>query len=174
MINFKKTVYAAMLSSVLAVSSGAFGQTMQEMRDGAGLKVEQGANLGGGDLNKGVGMNTGDDEVDDSNNARCPDSGLLSSKMISNTCWTCIFPVIMLGSAIGADKDEAPADRVKSVVCLCNDSLGVPYPGYTYGFWYPSKVIEFVRMAGCLSTLGGETLNFSRYGQGTWEVDEFT
>ena len=174
MISLRKSVFACVLTSLLAVSSGTLAETMQEMRDSAGLKVEQSESLGGGELNSGVGNNTGDDQLDDAMNARCVDSGLLSSKMITNTCWTCIFPIIMLGAAIGADKDEAPADRVKQVVCLCNDTLGVPYPGYTYGFWYPSKLIEFVRMAGCLSALGGETLSFSKHGQGTWEVDEFT
>ena len=49
MISLRKSVFACVLTTLLAVSFGTLAETMQEMRDSAGLKVEQSESLGGGE-----------------------------------------------------------------------------------------------------------------------------
>ena len=138
-----------------------------------GITEEEDPGLGGATPGNGLGTPTGDANVDDIDNAGCPDSSLISGKLISNTCWTCIFPIITMGIALGADKDEAPADRAEGYFCLCKDDLGVPYPGWIYGLWMPSKAVEFVRQPGCLSLLDGASLGFDKTMQGQWSELEW-
>ena len=148
--------------------------SIDELQKQAGIVKEDDPNLGGGNIGNGVGTSSGSSALDDINNARCVDTQFLSGKMITDVCWTCIFPIISLGMPLGASKSEAPDDRAKKIVCLCKDDLGVPYPGFTYGMWMPSKLVELVRMPGCLATLGGVTLNFDKIDQGTWQTQEQT
>lgn len=161
------------LSSVLVLLfalqlSAFFPATAAPAAGGDTGTEEPDPGFGGATPGAGVGTPTGDANVDDIENGGCPDSSMLSEKLISNVCWTCIFPIIALGIPFGADKDEAPADRYESPLCLCKDNLGVPYPGFTYGLWMPSKAVEFVRQPGCLSMLNGASLGFNRTMQGEW------
>lgn len=147
-------------SAPLSENTGAGGTGSSE------TTVDPG--LGGATPGEGLGSQTGDANVDNIDNTTCPDSSLISGKLISNTCWTCLFPIISMGMAFGGDKDEAPDDRYKNPFCLCKDNQGIPYPGFTYGLWMPAKAVEFVRQPGCLSMLDGATLGFDRTAQGEW------
>ena len=125
--------------------------------------------LGGATPGNGIGSPSGDPNIDNIHNAKCPNTNLLSFKMISATCWSCIFPIITMGTlSLGASKDEAPEGRATKPVCMCKDKLGVPYPGFTYGMWQPSKALELVRMPGCLATLDGAQLGFDTSRMGLW------
>lgn len=86
----------------------------------------------------------------------CPDSGMLGPKLIDGICWSCMFPMRIMGAKIGSGK--TPAGATTKALCSCNDSLGVPEFGYTSGLWNPSRVIEVVRNPWCMPTLGGVKL----------------
>ena len=174
---FARKAIASVLSVQIATLSilptVTFAETMKEIKENAGIQDTNDPNLGGGQMGDGIGHNTGSDSLDDINNARCVDTRIISGRMITDTCWSCIFPIIALGVPFGGSKSEAPDDRVKSVLCMCKDSMGLPYPGYTYGMWLPSKLVELVRMPGCLATLG-TTISFGKVGQGGWQNHTIT
>lgn len=173
--DFTKKAIASVLAVQLAIfPTLATAVSMNELQEQAGITRADDPNLGGAQIGTGVGNSSGSSALDDINNARCVDSQFLSGKMITDVCWSCLFPIISLGVPLGASSSEAPDDRSKKIVCLCKDDLGVPYPGFTYGMWMPSKLVELVRMPGCLPTLGGVTLNFDKIDQGTWQSQEIT
>lgn len=129
-------------------------------------------NTGGQQNPDGMGGDTGSAQLNDANNAICPNSELLGGNLLHNVCWTCVFPVIILGQGFGASKDKAPSDRLKKVICICdNDEATIPKVGLTYGLWFPSKIIETVRAPGCFPSLDGITLPFGGQ-QGTWAFDD--
>jgi len=172
---FTKNAIASVVSlQLILLPTVSNAVSMEELQSQAGITKEEDPNMGGGHIGNGVGKSSGSSALDDINNARCVDTQLMSGKMVTDVCWTCLFPIISLGVPVGASKSEAPDDRAKKIVCLCKDSIGVPYPGFTYGMWFPSKIIELVRMPGCLPTLGGATLNFDKIDQGTWQNQEQT
>lgn len=169
--NWKKRLVASVLLLTFStvVTTPAYAESMNDMKSDAGISTDLDSdNLGGGQIGNGVGNPTGDDSIDDLNNAKCINARIIGTKMITDTCWTCMFPIIILGVPMGADKSEAPSDRYKKVTCVCDDIMGVPQPGFTYGLWVPSKLMEYTRTPGCLMTLGGISLNFSKLGQGQW------
>ena len=178
---FKQNTIAAVISLqliTLPFCANALGEngsvSIGELQQQAGITKQDDPSLGGGTVGNGVGQSSGSSALDDINNARCVDTQLLSGKMVTDVCWSCIFPIIALGVTWGGSKSEAPEDRATQVECMCKDDLGVPYPGYTYGMWMPSKIVELVRMPGCLPALGGMTLNFDKIDQGTWQTQEIT
>jgi len=90
--------------------------------------------------------------------ATCPDAELLSGKLITDICWSCLFPVRIAGMPIGGG--AVPAGASGAVVCACTDGLGVPKPGFTIGLWEPARIIELVRNPTCAPALGGIRLPF--------------
>jgi conjugal transfer pilus assembly protein TraU len=94
----------------------------------------------------------------------CPDAKLWSGRLISDICWSCIFPIILGGVALGGSTDDAPSGRARPSIpflCICEDgplgiSLGVPL-----GFWEPARLIEEVRLPYCSPTLGGIRMNLT-------------
>lgn len=150
------------IPAVLAEGMGETTQIGSDLND---------PNMGGATIGKGIGTPSGDSEVDNKQNAGCTNSRLLE-KMISNTCWTCIFPIISLGMPWGAGSSGAPDDRYKSIACLCKDRNGVPFFGWTFGMWQPVKVIELVRKPGCLAFMNGIEADFStKLGWGSYDMD---
>ena len=75
--------------------------------------------------------------------AACPDAELLSGKLITDVCWSCLFPIRIAGVPIGGG--TVPPGASNASVCACPDSLGVPRPGFTIGLWEPARIIELVR-----------------------------
>ncbi|MEA3410365.1 MAG: TraU family protein [Pseudomonadota bacterium] len=86
--------------------------------------------------------------------AGCPDAGVFSGKLITDICWSCIFPIRALGMTMGGE-GRAPSKASSDVMCWCDDQLGVPHPGGVVSMWEPARLIEIVRMPGCSATLGG-------------------
>lgn len=102
----------------------------------------------------------------------CPDAELFSSKLLTDMCWSCLFPIRVAGFDIGGG--HAPAGASNNVVCLCEDSAGLPQPGLVTGMWEPARLVEIVRSPGCSPALGGVTLPIgSRRQQGTHGSGEF-
>lgn len=89
----------------------------------------------------------------------CPDAEVLSGRLITDICWDCMFPIYVAGIKMGSG--DTPAGAVTDSLCICDDNLGVPHPGFMYSLWEPAKLLELVRYSGCAPTLGGVQLPMS-------------
>ena len=109
----------------------------------------------------------------------CPDSEFLGAAFFNNVCWSCIFPLRVMGVNLGpADGSSSYGDsgvgnmlpdifgsgnstRIPSgtaaPICVCPGKIGYPSPGITWGYWEPSHLTEVVRKPYC-SPLFGTTL----------------
>ncbi len=81
----------------------------------------------------------------------CPDAQVFSAKLITDICWSCVFPIRIAG--ISLDGGNAPAGATRQAVCACDDPAGVPEPGLVMGFWAPARLIEVVRLPYCAPSL---------------------
>lgn len=66
-------------------------------------------------------------------------------------------------SALFGSGEEVPDGASGQSVCMCQDQLGVPRPGFVTAFWEPYRLIEFQTIPGCLATLNGTRLNINPY-----------
>ena len=96
----------------------------------------------------------------------CQDAKVFSAKLITDICWTCLFPLRVAGATLSAGDGYMPKKAHKEPVCVCFDTNGVPEPGITTSMWEPAWMVEFQRVPGCLSALGGTRLPFNRTFQG--------
>lgn len=89
--------------------------------------------------------------------ASCPDSGFFTrGKVITDFCYTCVFPIVFAGlpvPAFGRGGNDVPDDASSFCVCPARSGFGVA-PGFAFGWWVPSHVMETVRSPLCLPTLG--------------------
>lgn len=84
--------------------------------------------------------------------ATCPDSRFFSGKMFSDLCWSCFFPVVIMGLPIGSG--PLPDDTAFPI-CVCpGKAFGLPSPGIVIGLWEPSHLFEVVRQPWCSPILG--------------------
>lgn len=83
----------------------------------------------------------------------CQDNGVLSNQLITHVCWGCLFPIRMGGATLGSG--NVPDGANSNVACSCPDSLGLPRPGMSVGYWEPARLIDVVREPGCAMSLGG-------------------
>ncbi|MBB3268339.1 conjugal transfer pilus assembly protein TraU [Azospirillum sp. OGB3] len=102
----------------------------------------------------------------------CPNSQLFSGKLLTDICWSCIFPVKVAGIPLGGGNGRVPEGATSKSACLCSDRLGMPKPGLTIAMWQPARIVELVRKPGCSMALGGITLPIARRMQGTTGVSE--
>lgn len=96
----------------------------------------------------------------------CQDANLIGPKMITDICWTCIFPLRIAGVDISGSSGRIPDEAVRRPFCMCDDNLGVPRPGVTTSMWEPARLVEFQRVPGCSSVLNGIRFPFDRINQG--------
>lgn len=98
----------------------------------------------------------------------CPNANLLSSQLITNICWDCIFPLRVGGTTWFGGHNPVPLEAADETVCICNNSNDIPSIGITLGMWQPAQVMEIVRGPGCAPALGGITLPLGNvYFRGT-------
>jgi len=98
----------------------------------------------------------------------CPDGKLLSGKMVTDICYECIFPIKIAGVTTSASgPNPAPSLAASNKFCTCNDTNGIPEPGFTLAFWNPSYAVEVVKASGCSPVLGGTTIGLSDIGRVT-------
>ena len=92
----------------------------------------------------------------------CQNSGIMSTKLITDVCWSCLFPIRLAGVPMGNwdDVPDGAADSQPS--CLCFDNLGVPEVGIQMSLWEPARLIEVVTTPYCSPTLNGTQLGGSR------------
>lgn len=88
----------------------------------------------------------------------CEDNKVISGKMITDVCWDCMFPIVILGTNMGGG--TKPDGAATNAACICYDNNDVPLVGVLTAMWEPSRLIEFQRLPGCISSLGGHRLPF--------------
>jgi conjugal transfer pilus assembly protein TraU len=84
----------------------------------------------------------------------CLDSGFFSEgKIVTDLCWSCIFPVTVMGIPLG-DQKYVP-NNPAAPLCVCpGRTFGIPALGITLGYWNPEHIIEVVKNPMCLPVIG--------------------
>lgn len=88
----------------------------------------------------------------------CPDAEIFGKNLISGVCWSCLFPVRIMGVSTGFGSNHFPSDAVSDKGCMCFDEAGVPEFGWMMGMWAPARLVEVVRSPYCSPTLGGKRI----------------
>lgn len=94
----------------------------------------------------------------------CPNADVLSAKLVSQICWSCLFPIRVAGATISGsfgNPDAVPEGAADKTICACEDSNGLPKFGLPAGLWVPAHLIEVVRKPYCSPILGGKSLQDS-------------
>lgn len=104
--------------------------------------------------------------------AHCEKSDLLSSKLITDVCWDCIFPIVVAQVKLGSNSNLVPNGASDKYMCVCKDHAGMNTPGIVTSFWEPARLVEFETESGCMSALNlklgsSGSQNFSRVRTGT-------
>ena len=86
----------------------------------------------------------------------CNRSHLFSSRLLTDICYECIFPVKIASARVG--KGTIPKASARNPMCVCPGAFGIPAPGVTVGMWNPARLIEFTRDPGCSPVLNGAVL----------------
>ena len=108
----------------------------------------------------------------------CADAELWSGKLISDICWSCLFPIRAAGAALGGG--NIPSIATDQKFCFCTDPMGIPQLGMTVGLWNPARLIEVVRNPWCSPALGGHTFSASKVrlmattGKGDFDASEMS
>ncbi|MDO9103877.1 MAG: TraU family protein [Methylovulum sp.] len=89
----------------------------------------------------------------------CPDADFWGKKMITNVCWSCLFPVRLAGFTFFDDDNDLPDEATDEIFCSCSGDEGLPVFGMTAGAWLPARLIEVVRKPYCSPILGGTSFN---------------
>ncbi|RMD68379.1 MAG: conjugal transfer protein TraU, partial [Gammaproteobacteria bacterium] len=92
----------------------------------------------------------------------CPNAGVLGAGLITNVCWSCMFPIRLAG--IDMFGNRAPSDANSNPVCACGGDLSegrLPTIGFSLGLWQPTRLIELVRRPYCFPGLGGVQISGS-------------
>lgn len=104
-------------------------------------------------------------QEDVSSGTICPDSKILSGKLVTDVCWSCMFPIRVAGVSFGGG--DAPSAAAGGATCSCDDALGVMHPGWVQSMWEPARLVELVRFPGCSPIIGGARLPVDQRALGT-------
>jgi len=69
----------------------------------------------------------------------CPDADFWGKKMITNVCWSCLFPVRLAGFTLFDDDNDLPDRATDEIFCSCSGDEGLPVFGITAGAWLPAR-----------------------------------
>ena len=89
----------------------------------------------------------------------CPDADFWGKKMLTGVCWSCLFPIRLLGLTIFDDSNDIPDGATEKSFCTCDGDHGLPRLGVTGGAWLPARLIEVVRKPYCSPIMGGISFN---------------
>ncbi len=100
----------------------------------------------------------------------CPNSEILGAGLIDRICWSCLFPIALMGVELfNINGAAAPEDHANQALCICGGSLEeleLPTIGFTLGYWQPARLLELTRLPYCFPGLGGlrATMSLSTAG----------
>ena len=89
----------------------------------------------------------------------CPDADFWGKKMLTGVCWSCLFPIRLLGMTVFDDSNDLPDGATEKSFCKCDGDHGLPRLGVTAGAWLPARLIEVVRKPYCSPIMGGISFN---------------
>lgn len=90
----------------------------------------------------------------------CPDSGLLSGKLITDVSWGTLFPIRIAGVPVGGgDVPDGAASAMP--FCYCLDNNNIPEFGTQMSMYEPARIVDVTRTAWCSPSLGGVRLRSS-------------
>ncbi|UTH74233.1 TraU family protein [Chromobacterium sp. IIBBL 290-4] len=105
-----------------------------------------------------------------SGNALCPNSKLLSSKLVTDICWGAMFPIRLAGFEMSFGmKGEAPEGATRDRICVCGGNLSegkLPTIGLTTGMWMPTRLMELTRQPYCMPAMNGARISNSSASAG--------
>lgn len=55
----------------------------------------------------------------------CQNAEVIGGKLITDICWSCIFPIKVAGVPISGGGGSFPSEAVSNPLCMCEDNLGV-------------------------------------------------
>ena len=90
----------------------------------------------------------------------CPDARIWGSALVTDICWSCLFPIRIMG-AVQMGDGNVPPDASDEAMCICDGNGGVPDIGFVLGMWSPVALIELVRKPYCSPSLAGTTIRES-------------
>lgn len=106
--------------------------------------------------------------------AMCPDTKLLSGKLITDICWDCLFPLRLAGATLASGDGVKPDKAYNNPFCVCFDGNNVPEVGFSAAMWEPAFVIEHQRTPGCMASLNGTKINvFDKVFRGTHNSSDY-
>lgn len=95
----------------------------------------------------------------------CPNSEILSGKMITGICWKCMLPMRVLGASIKKTVDLGlPEDSNTKPACTCaklKDGEVQASMGISAGLWLPARIYEIVKQPFCSPFLNGTVIGKS-------------
>lgn len=90
----------------------------------------------------------------------CENANVLSGRLITDICWSCLFPITVASAPISSSGDGiVPAGSATDNLCFC-DTAGPPSPGVKMSMWEPAKLIEISRAPGCFAAFNGTDMGF--------------
>ena len=104
--------------------------------------------------------------------ASCEGNVIIGGKLVTEVCWTCLFPLYIAGVPAGNSSDSfTPDDAVLDPLCACEDNNGLLTPGVPTSMWEPARLIEFTTKPGCIHSFGGMELPFDKAHRGNIGYD---
>jgi conjugal transfer pilus assembly protein TraU len=103
----------------------------------------------------------------------CPNSEMFAN-LISDFCWSCMFPIYIGGVKIWGDSSNHPDDAADDTICECSGDIlegQIPQIGTPIGFYFPEMLMEISAKPYCFPALQGTELGqynseVSKYDQG--------
>lgn len=99
------------------------------------------------------------------NGLLCPNAKIWGSFLMSQICWSCMFPMRIFKTQTGTGDIPDGADN--SLACNCVDPLGMPHPGTVLSEWAPARLVELVRKPYCSPVMEGAVIMDGTLLQGT-------
>lgn len=100
------------------------------------------------------------DPIDTPAEMMCPDARIWGSGLVTNICWSCLFPMRIMG-VMQMGEGNVPPNASDDAFCVCDGDGGVPDVGFVLGMWSPMALIELVRKPYCSPSLAGTTIRDS-------------
>lgn len=102
-----------------------------------------------------------DSSTTDSSKLLCPDAQFWGKAMLTDVCWSCMFPIRLFGATIHDGDNFVPDGATEKTFCSCDGNSVIPAFGVTAGAWLPARLVEVVRKPYCSPIMGGMSFNNS-------------
>jgi len=88
----------------------------------------------------------------------CPSYNVFS-KLLTDVCWDCMFPVIVAGIKMG-NKSKPPGAAKTKISCSCPKKGSIiSSVGFPLSMWAPARLVEVVRRPYCFPLFGGSVMS---------------